>query len=207
MNRRGNDVEGQPVGVRRQQSRESFVTVADEALMHSVGEGDLAAFETVYDRHSRAAYSLAYRIVGTPATAEEVVQEAFLAVWRGAGRYRAERGSVGTWVLGIVHHRAVDAIRRASVHSRRRASDEGIEERFEAEERTDGEALRRDEAREVRAAVAALPAAQRQVIELAYFGGFTQTEIAGIVEAPLGTVKGRMRLALQKLHATIEEAA
>jgi RNA polymerase sigma-70 factor, ECF subfamily len=108
-------------------------------------------------------------------------------------------------VLGIVHHRAIDALRRATVHDKRRASDEGIEERFEARERTDVEAARREEAGTVRGALSSLPADQSQVIELAYFGGFTHTEIADMLDAPVGTVKGRMRLGLKKMRAQLGE--
>ena len=110
-----------------------------------------------------------------------------------------------TCVLGIVHHRAIDALRRATVHDRRRAGDEGIEERFEARERTDAEASRREEAGIVRSALSSLPPDQVQVIELAYFGGFTHTEIAEILDAPVGTVKGRMRLGLKKMRAQLGE--
>jgi RNA polymerase sigma-70 factor, ECF subfamily len=108
-------------------------------------------------------------------------------------------------VLGIVHHRAIDALRRATVHDRRRSGDEGIEERFEARERTDVEAARREEAGAVRGALSSLPADQSQVIELAYFGGFTHTEIADMLDAPVGTIKGRMRLGLKKMRAQLGE--
>ena len=115
-------------------------------------------------------------------------------------RYERTRGSVRTWVLGIVHHRAIDQLRRASVHDKRRASDEGLEERLESGERTDNEVARREEASTIRGMLETLPDEQSRVIELAYFGGFTHTEIAGILEAPVGTVKGRMRLGLEKLR-------
>jgi RNA polymerase sigma-70 factor (ECF subfamily) len=177
--------------------------LADEDLMQLVRRGDAAAFECVYDRHSTAAFSLAYRMTGRRQTAEEVVQEAFLSLWRSGARYDRARGSVRTWVLGIVHNRAIDALRRATVHDRRRASDEGMEERFEAPDRTDAEVARREEAREVRAALDALPAEQGRVIELAYFGGFSHSEIAAMLEQPVGTVKGRMRLGLQKMRALL----
>jgi len=181
--------------------------LADEDLMQLVRRGKASAFEVVYERHASAAFSLAYRIVGTRNGAEDVSQEAFLNIWRSGARYDRGRGSVRTWVLGIVHHRAIDHLRRATVHDKRRASDEGLEERFEAPERTDSEVARRDEARTVRKAMEELPAEQSQVIELAYFGGFTHTEIADMLETPVGTVKGRMRLGLKKLRDRLGEGA
>ena len=174
--------------------------LADEDLMQLMHRGDPRAFEAIYERHSAAAFSLAYRMVGRGNVAEDVVQEAFLSLWRSGARYERARGSVRTWVLGIVHHRAIDQLRRSSVHSKRRASDEGIEERLESGERTDVEVARRDEAQAIRSAMETLPPEQSHVIELAYFGGFTHTEIADILETPVGTVKGRMRLGLEKLR-------
>jgi RNA polymerase sigma-70 factor, ECF subfamily len=184
----------------RRTHRSELRGLADEELMQLLCRGDARAFEVVYDRHGSAAFSLAYRMVGLRATAEEVVQEAFLALWRSNARYDRTRGSVRTWILGIVHNRAIDALRRAMVHDRRRASDEGLEERFETGERTDAEVARRDEAREVRSALDTLPPDQLRVIELAYFGGFTHSEIASMLDEPLGTVKGRMRLGLAKMR-------
>jgi RNA polymerase sigma-70 factor (ECF subfamily) len=178
-------------------------SLADEDLMQLVRRSDPRAFEVVYERHSGAAFSLAYRMVGRGNVAEDVVQEAFLSIWRSGARYERARGSVRTWVLGIVHHRAIDQLRRSSVHSKRRASDEGIEERVEAPERTDTEVARREEAETIRSALEALPAEQSHVIELAYFGGFTHTEIADILETPVGTIKGRMRLGLEKLRGRL----
>jgi RNA polymerase sigma-70 factor, ECF subfamily len=180
-------------------------SLADEDVMQLVRRGDARAFEVIYERHSAAAFSLAYRMMGTRAGAEDVTQDAFLSLWRSGARYDRARGSVRTWVLGIVHHRAIDALRRATVHDKRRASDEGIEERFEARERTDVEAARREAAGTVRGALSSLPADQSQVIELAYFGGFTHTEIADMLDAPVGTVKGRMRLGLKKMKAQLGE--
>ena len=115
----------------------AFAQLADEDLMQLVRRGDAQAFAVVYDRHATAAFSLAYRMTGTRNTAEDVVQEAFLSLWRSGARYDRTRGSVRTWVLGIVHNRAIDALRRSMVHDRRRASDEGIEERFEARTQRD----------------------------------------------------------------------
>jgi RNA polymerase sigma-70 factor, ECF subfamily len=177
--------------------------LADEDLMQLVREGDAEAFEVIYERHSTAAFSLAYRMTGRRGAAEDVVQEAFLSLWRSGARYDRTRGSVRTWVLGIVHHRAIDALRRSMVHDRRRASDEGIEERFEAADRTDVEAARRQEAAEVRTALAELPDDQGKAIELAYFGGFSHSEIASMLDMPIGTVKGRIRLGLQKLRGSL----
>ncbi|HVL31500.1 MAG TPA: sigma-70 family RNA polymerase sigma factor [Solirubrobacteraceae bacterium] len=177
--------------------------LADEDLMQLVRRGQADAFEVVYERHCSAAFSLAYRMCGSRGAAEDVVQEAFLSLWRSGARYDRARGSVRTWVLGIVHNRAIDALRRSIVHDRRRASDEGIEERFEARERTDVEVARLDEAAEVRQALETLPPEQSRVIELAYYGGFTQTEIASMLEAPIGTVKGRMRLGLEKMRGQL----
>jgi RNA polymerase sigma-70 factor, ECF subfamily len=175
-------------------------SLADEDLMQLVRRGHAPAFEVIYERHSQAAFSLAYRMAGSRGVAEDVVQDAFLNIWRSGARYERTRGSVRTWVLGIVHHRAIDALRRSFVHERRRASDEGIEERLETGTRTDVEAARHEEAHTVRAALDHLPSEQSQVIELAYFGGFTHTEIATMLDTPVGTVKGRMRLGLEKMR-------
>ena len=173
--------------------------------MTLVQAGDPRAFEVLFDRHSGAAFSLAYRMVGNRVTAEDISQEAFLSIWRSRLRYRSDRGSVRTWVLGIVHHRAIDALRRNLVHERRRTSAEGIEERLEAPELTDVEVARRDEAREVRSAIETLPSEQSRVVDLAYFGGFTHSQIAEMLETPIGTVKGRMRLGLEKLRRELVE--
>src|SRR3954454_15645542 len=177
--------------------------LADEDLIPLMARGEARAFEAIYERHAGAAYSLAYRMVGARGMAEDVTQEAFLNLWRSGAHYDRGRGSVRTWVLGIVHHRAIDALRRSTVHDRRRSSDEGLEERLEAPQRTDAEAARREEAAIVRAAMDALPSEQCQVIELAYFGGFSQSEIAELLGTPLGTVKGRMRLGLEKLRGAL----
>jgi RNA polymerase sigma-70 factor (ECF subfamily) len=181
--------------------------MADEELMALVRGGDAAAFEVVYDRHADRAFSLAYRMLGARGPAEDVVQEGFLALWRSGQRYRPERGSVRSWLLGIVHHRAVDALRRHMVHQRRRVGDETAAESQPADELTDVEVARRDEARGVRAALDGLPAEQSRVIELSYYGGFTQAEIADMLEMPLGTVKGRMRLGLEKMRRELVETA
>jgi RNA polymerase sigma-70 factor, ECF subfamily len=179
--------------------------LADEEVMVLVGDGDPRAFELLYDRHGGAAFSLAYRMVGNRVTAEDITQEAFLSIWRSRLRYDQSRASVRTWVLGIVHNRAIDALRRGGVHERRRAPLDGVEERHEARERTDVEAARREEARSVRTALDTLPNEQRHTIELAYFGGFTHSQIADLLGEPIGTVKGRMRLGLDKLRRQLAE--
>ena len=177
--------------------------MADEDLMPLAAQGDALAFEIVYDRHSGAAFSLAYRITGSRSTAEDAVQEALISIWRSGSRYTAHRGTVRSWILGIVHNRAIDVVRRNTVHSKRRASDEGLEETHAAPERTDTEVARRDEAATVRAAIGDLPNEQERVIELAYFGGFSHNEIANMLDEPVGTIKGRMRLGLEKLRRSL----
>ena len=166
-------------------------------------DGNPDAFEVIYDRHGGAAFSLAYRIVGDRNVAEDITQEAFLSMWRSRVRFDRERGSVRTWVLGIVHHRTIDALRRNMAHDRRRTSAEGLEERQEAPERTELEVARRDEAREVREAMQTLPGEQLEVVRLAYFGGFSHTEISDMLGQPVGTVKGRMRLGLEKMRRAL----
>jgi RNA polymerase sigma-70 factor (ECF subfamily) len=178
--------------------------LADEELMQLVARNDPDAFAVLLERHADAAFSLAYRMCGRHAIAEDVTQEAFLAIWRSGARYDSTKGSVRTWVLGIVHHRAVDSLRRNDVHARRRAGEEGLEESLEAAERTEAQAIDNEAARELRGALDELPRDQRRVIELAYFGGFTHVEIASMLEEPIGTVKGRMRLGLKKLRDHLE---
>ena len=174
--------------------------------MALVQRGDARAFEAIYDRHSPAAFSLAYRIAGSRNAAEDIVQEAFLSVWRSGVRYKPERGNLRSWLLSVVHNRAIDWLRRSAVHTRRQVDAEGIEERKAAPELTDVEAVRRDEAQTVRSAMERLPQDQLRVVELAYFGGFTHSQIAELLGEPLGTVKGRMRLALDKMRDGLGEA-
>lgn len=176
----------------------------DQELMALVRDGNGDAFEVIYDRHSTVAYSLALRMCGAAGAAEDVVQEAFLSLWRGRDRYDARRGGVRGWLLGIVHNAAIDRLRRLGVHERRRASDEGIEERLEAPERTEAEVEHREQADELRRALGALPEEQRRVIELGYFHGLSHSEIAAALSQPVGTVKGRMRLGLLKLHSELQ---
>jgi RNA polymerase sigma-70 factor, ECF subfamily len=185
---------------------ESLQRLADEDLMTLVDERESDAFAVVYDRHGGAAYSLAHRIVGDAEMAEDVTQEAFLSIWRSTARYDAARGSVRSWSLGIVRNRAIDALRRAATPAPRLdLDDDAALERRQAPERTDSEVIRRETARKVRGVLGTLPNEQSQVIELAYFGGFSHSEIAEMLGAPIGTIKGRMRLGLEKIRTTLAE--
>lgn len=171
--------------------------------MELAARNDADAFEVMLERHSGAMFSLAYRMCGTRPLAEDVAQESCLALWRNGARYDRARGSVRTWALGVTHNRAVDTLRRVGVHERRRAREEKIEEHLRAPESTDGQAIANVASEEVRGVLDELPSEQRRVIELAYFGGFTQTEIASMLDTPLGTVKGRMRLGLEKMKVVL----
>jgi RNA polymerase sigma-70 factor (ECF subfamily) len=145
------------------------------------------------------AYSLAYRMMGERQAAEDLVQESFLKMWRAAGSYRVERASVRTWVLSIVRNRGIDHLRSSA--SRRRTQDK-VEAQTPASQPSEafGEAWRNSQGEQVREALRGLPQEQLKVLELAYFSGYTHTEIAGLLDLPLGTVKGRMRLGLKKVR-------
>jgi RNA polymerase sigma-70 factor (ECF subfamily) len=171
--------------------------------MARVQNGDARAFEVLFDRHRAVAFSLAYRMCGRRSMAEDVVQEAFLSLWRSGARYDRARGSVRSWILGVVHNRAIDLFRRDSVRTGRDVADEQAVERMPSPDSTEGEVHRREDASQVRRALQELPPEQRTVIELAYFGGFTHSEIAEQLKLPSGTVKGRMRLGLTKLRLSL----
>jgi RNA polymerase sigma-70 factor, ECF subfamily len=184
-------------------ARPDLRELADEDLMPLVHDGNARAFEVVFDRHADAAFSLAYRMCGRRGMAQDVVQEAFLSLWRSGARYDRSRGSVRSWILGVVRNRTIDLFRRDTVRASRDVSAEGMVERMPSTEDVAADAERRQEARGVRAALRELPAEQRQVIELAYFGGFSHSQIAEMLEVPAGTVKGRMRLGLTKLRVAL----
>jgi RNA polymerase sigma-70 factor, ECF subfamily len=184
---------------------EDLHRLGDEDLMPLVSRKDPAAFEVFYDRHGGAAYSLAHRIAGNQALAEDIVQEAFLSIWRSEAGYDRTRGSVRAWALGIVRNRAIDALRREASRGPLDHDDDATLERRAAPERTEEEALRRETARTLRGVLGELPSDQSKVIELAYYGGFTHSEIAEMLGMPLGTVKGRMRLGLEKIRTRLAE--
>jgi RNA polymerase sigma factor (sigma-70 family) len=173
----------------------------DEDLLAGLAVGRLEALDTLYDRYRTMAYGIARRITADDVLAEDVVQDAFLGAWRSAQRYRPGRGSVKTWLLSIVHHRAIDAVRRRRPSSTLPAEDEGaLTPAPLTLPDVWGEVAGRLDREAVAVAVAALPDAQREAVELAYFGGLTQVEIAERTGVPLGTVKSRVRLALMALR-------
>lgn len=171
--------------------------------MRRVALGDHDAFIVVYESHARAALSTALRTTRSREAAEEVVQEAFVKLWRDPESYNPARGSLRTFVQTIARNRALDAVRSQAVRLRRSATDEGLEEKHEALERTDVEATRREDAASVRAAVGRLPQGQSLVIQLAFFAGLTHREIAAELGMPMGTVKARIRLGIDKLRGEI----
>ena len=186
---------------------DELTRLADEDLMTLVGYKDPGAFEVFYDRHGRAAFSLAYRIVGDRQAAEDVCQEAFISIWRSGARYDRARGSVRGWTLGIVRNRSIDFLRRETSGRAPKLAfdDDELLERQPSSDLTDSEALRRETTREVRGALSGLPDDQSRVIRLAFFGGFSHSEIARMLGEPLGTIKGRMRLGMEKIRASLAE--
>jgi RNA polymerase sigma-70 factor (ECF subfamily) len=175
--------------------------LSDEALVALVARSDEVALAELYDRFGRVAYGLARRILRDDALAEDAVQEAFLAAWRSAPRFVPERAKASTWLLTLVHRRAVDLVRR---EERRRT--EALDERDEAAEVSSDEAVwLRFERERVQTALARLPDQQREALELAYYGGFTQTELAERLGQPLGTIKSRMFTGLSRLRELLTE--
>jgi RNA polymerase sigma-70 factor (ECF subfamily) len=189
-------------GETRQGGARDLGHLSDEALLALVSRGDDGALGELYDRYGRVAYGLALRIVRDRALAEDAVQEGFLAVWRSAGTFLAEHGKPTTWILTLVHRRAVDLVRR---EERRRADpiDELAQPTGEA---TDEEAWLRAQRQVVQEALRKLPPDQREAIELAYYGGFTQSELAEKLGQPLGTIKSRMFTGLRRLRELLAEA-
>ena len=180
----------------------------DGQLVELVTRKDAGALEALYDRYGRAAYSLARRILTEETLAQDVVQEVFLSLWRDARRFDPGRGTVATYLLSMTHHRAVDVVRREENLRRWRISDEGLELEADPDPGPGvGDLAEASERRaEVRAALAELPVAQREALLLAYFGGYTQREVAALVGAPLGTVKTRMAAGMRKLKQALQDA-
>ena len=172
---------------------------ADAALMLRIKADDGDAFNALYDRFAARAYGVAYAIARDIPLAQDIVQEAFLSLWRSRARYDPEQGAVASWLLGIVRNRAIDGLRRQGRHDSRRAG-QYVEGQVAATDDVSAAIGDRDRATRLRAALDRLPVAQRDVITLAYYGELTHTEIASRLDLPEGTVKGRMRLGLAKLR-------
>ena len=175
--------------------------LTDEQVLARIARGDEAALAQAYDRFGRVAYGLAFRILRDAALAEDAVQDAFLAVWRTASSFDVRRGAASTWVMTLVHRRAVDVVRR---EDRRRA--QPLDDAPQAStESTDETAAVREQRRAVQAALTQLSPDQRQALELAYYGGLSQSELAERLGVPLGTVKSRMFAALSKLRDVLDD--
>lgn len=174
--------------------------LADEELLARVKAGDADAFGVIYDRHARVAYSLAFRLLGDRQSSEDLLQDAFLAAWRNAGTYSPLRGSVRGWLLSILHNRGVDRLRASAAMSRRQEALEQMELRRPPAPDAASQGVDSAMAEMVRAELDSLPDEQAQVITMAYYGGFTHREIAEMLALPLGTVKSRMRLGLDRLR-------
>jgi RNA polymerase sigma-70 factor (ECF subfamily) len=176
-----------------------YLLFADEELISLVGKSDAEALATLYDRHCRPAYSLAYRMMGEKQEAEDLVQDAFIKAWSSAASYRAERGSVRTWLLSIVHNRGIDQLRSLASRCRTQEKIKAYAPKSQPSEAF-AESWRNSQGELVREALSALPPEQLKILELAYFSGYTHIEIAEQLGLPLGTVKGRMRLGLKKIR-------
>lgn len=183
----------------------SLAELGDEDLMERVQADDADAFAVLFDRLGARAYRVAFVLAHERTRAEDIVQEAFLSVWRNRAAYDPQRGAVGAWTTGIVRNRAIDSARRNGRHDRRRADEEGLDTGRQAPGGVEVTVGERDEAARLRGVLARLPEAQRDVIALAYFGELSTTEIASELSLPLGTVKGRIRLGLEKLRAEVDD--
>jgi len=197
---------GRMTRVKGVRAASASVQDSDAALVAALVRRDPQAMEEVYDRYGRPAYSLARRITGDGQLAEDVVQEVFLMIWSDVGRFDPARGRLSTWLLTITHHKAVDAVRRErAVRRRSEQSEMAAGEAGSPSEVGDAvEASLRGQ--RVRTALAALPAAQREALTLAYFGGYTQREIADRIGTPLGTVKTRMLVGMRRLRDDLADA-
>ncbi|MEI4270920.1 sigma-70 family RNA polymerase sigma factor [Klenkia sp. LSe6-5] len=178
---------------------------ADAELLRRVRAGDRGAVDDLYDRFRRPAFALARRVLGDDTLAEDVVQDVFLAVWKDPAAFDGARGTVASWLLAMVHHKAVDAVRREESHRRRqtRAEDDLRLTEPTAHGDVEDEAADRVVSQRVRAALQALPAPQREALTLAYYGGYTQREVSVLTGTPLGTVKTRMLAGMRRLKETL----
>jgi RNA polymerase sigma-70 factor, ECF subfamily len=192
-----------PASQERFAMRKHHAHLSDEALVALVARGDEDALAELYDRVSRIAYGLALRVLRDERHAEDAVQEAFLQVWRTAATFRAERAKASTWILTLVHRRAVDLVRREE----RRHADPltGDSPAGEAPEQTEEAAWLRFERERVQTALEQLPDVQREALELAYYGGFSQSELAERLGVPLGTIKSRMFAGLSRLRELLDD--
>ena len=175
--------------------------LSDEALVLMAARSEESALAELYDRYGRAAYGLALRVLRDPALAEDAVQEAFLALWRSAARFVPERSKASTWILTLVHRRAVDVVRR----EQRRRTDSLESTAEPSVDGVDEDAWLRLQRERVQAALRSLPDAQREALELAYYGGFSQSELAERLGQPLGTVKSRMFTGLARMRELLGE--
>jgi RNA polymerase sigma factor (sigma-70 family) len=185
--------------------RRHHAHLSDEALVALVARGDEPALAELYDRVSRVAYGLAFRVLRDERLAEDAVQEAFLALWRTAASFKAERAKASTWILTLVHRRAVDLVRREERRRTEPLADEVAAHADEAES-TEEAAWLRFERERVQDALGKLPDIQREAIELAYYGGFSQSELADRLGVPLGTIKSRMFAGLARLRELLDES-
>jgi RNA polymerase sigma-70 factor (ECF subfamily) len=177
----------------------SPAALEDAALLQRVLDGDEAAIEVLYTRYGGACFGLARRILDDAQLAEDVVQQVFLALWKGSG-YDPKRGAVSTWLLSVTHHKAIDSLRREGTRRKRLASDQALLELAASGPGPEDEAWSRMRAEITRDALRELPAEQREVLLLAYYGGYTQREIADMTGLPLGTVKSRTLTAMRRLR-------
>jgi RNA polymerase sigma-70 factor (ECF subfamily) len=185
--------------------RKRHAHLSDEALVALVARGDEDALAELYDRVGRIAYGLALRILRDERHAEDAVQEAFLQVWRSAATFRPERAKASTWVLTLVHRRAVDLVRREERRQADPLTDDNAA--VAAAEQTDEAAWLRFERERVQTALKQLPDLQREALELSYYGGFSQSELAERLGVPLGTIKSRMFSGLARLRELLDESA
>ena len=182
---------------------------ADADLLRRIRAGDRTAVDDLYERFRRPAFALARRILGDDALAEDVLQEVFLSVWRDPAAYDRARGSLSSWLLAVVHHKAVDAVRREESQRRRQTmaeEDAALAEPVAARD-VEEEAWNRSEAERVRTALGDLPDSQREALTLAYYGGYTQREVAALTGTPLGTVKTRMLAGMRRLKAELGDTS